>query len=742
MDYGHDLRFGSFITPTASPAQNPVVLAQVSEAAGLDLVTYQDHPYQPAFLDTWTLMSYVAAVTERIHIAANVINVPLRMPTLPRAAASLDLLSGGRFDLALGAGAFWDAIAAMGGPRRTPGEAVTALEEVIDIVRETWRTDERGGVFHDGPAYPVRGAKRGPRPAHDIPIWIGALKPRMLRLIGRKGDGWLPSEAMMQPGDLDEGMARIDDAARGAGREPEQIRRLLNIGPEADTRSWAHRLAALTLNSGVSTFILASDDPQTLHRFGQEVAPAVRELVEYERGARGTSAADPRSRSVRAARVTGIAYDDVPAGLRAIEPGDFDYADVRNTYTRGGSPALVLLPEDTAQVADAVRFAAQHPNVPLSVRSAGHGISGQSTNDGGLVINLRALNTIEVLDEERRLVRIGAGARWSEVAAALGEHGWALSSGDSGGVGVGGLATAGGIGYFTREHGLTIDRLRAAEIVLADGSVRRVDAEHDADLFWAIRGAGANMGVVTHFDFEAIEVGPIGHARLIYDASDLEELFTVWGRVVTESPRDTTAFLTVAPQRGGRFIAIAAIVVDQSDPDTVLSRLQPFAQVAPILDQSAQITTYAQVIAGADDGPQQGQGSPVTRSGLFRDLSTDVVTAAAALVRSGQTYFFQIRALGGAASDVDADETAFAHREAQFSLAAFGTEADRLALMWEPLGSHSLGLYTSFEASDRPARIEEAFPPRVLARLRSIKQRVDPQHRFRDNFPVGSGTSD
>ncbi|MFK4791035.1 LLM class flavin-dependent oxidoreductase [Microbacterium sp. ZW T5_56] len=742
MDYGHDLRFGSFITPTASPAQNPVVLAQVSEAAGLDLVTYQDHPYQPAFLDTWTLMAYVAAVTERIHIAANVINVPLRMPTLPRAAASLDLLSGGRFDLALGAGAFWDAIAAMGGPRRTAGEAVTALEEAIRIVRDTWRTDARGGVFHDGPAYPVHGAKRGPRPAHDIPIWIGALKPRMLRLIGRTGDGWLPSESMMQPGDLDEGMVRIDDAARAAGREPEQIRRLLNIGPEADTRSWAHRLAALTLNSGVSTFILASDDPQTLHRFGQEVAPAVRELVEHERAARGTAAADTRSRSVRAARVAGIAYDDVPAGLRAIEPGDFDYANVRNTYTRGGSPALVLLPEDTAQVSEAVRFAARHPDVPLSVRSAGHGISGQSTNDGGLVINLRALNSIEVLDEERRLVRIGAGARWSEVAAALGEHGWALSSGDSGGVGVGGLATAGGIGYFSREYGLTIDRLRAAQIVLADGSKHRVDAEHDADLFWAVRGAGANMGIVTHFDFEAIEVGPIGHARLIYDASDLEELFTVWGRVVTESPRDTTAFLTVAPQRGGRFIAIAAIVVDQADPDIVLSRLQPFAQVAPILDQSAHITTYAQVVAGADDGPQQGQGAPITRSGLFRDLSPEVVTAAAALVRSGQTPFFQIRALGGAASDVDADETAFAHREAQLSLVAFGSDADRLGLMWEPLGSHSIGLYTSFEASNRPARIDEAFPPHVLARLRRIKQRVDPHRLFRDNFPVGSDASE
>ena len=124
-DYGHDLRFGSFITPTNSSPQQPVALAQLSEQLGLDLVTFQDHPYQAGFLDTWTLMTWVAAQTERIHIAANVLNVPLRPPAvLARAAASLDLLSDGRFDLALGAGGFWDAIEAMGGRKLTPGQAV------------------------------------------------------------------------------------------------------------------------------------------------------------------------------------------------------------------------------------------------------------------------------------------------------------------------------------------------------------------------------------------------------------------------------------------------------------------------------------------------------------------------------------------------------------------------------------------------------------------------------------------
>jgi len=160
-DYGHDLVFGSFITPQNADPRAPVALAQLSERAGLDLVTFQDHPYQPAFLDTWTLLSYVAASTERIKVSGNVINLPMRPPVLlARQAASLDLLSGGRLELGLGAGAFWDAIAAMGGPRRSPAETVASLSEAIDIIRQVWDEGARGGIFTDGEQYRIRGAKR------------------------------------------------------------------------------------------------------------------------------------------------------------------------------------------------------------------------------------------------------------------------------------------------------------------------------------------------------------------------------------------------------------------------------------------------------------------------------------------------------------------------------------------------------------------------------------------------------
>ncbi|MEO3827749.1 LLM class flavin-dependent oxidoreductase [Actinomadura sp. B10D3] len=280
-DYGHRLRFAANIIPAAHAPAEVVALAQQAESAGLDLVTFQDHPYQPAFLDTWTLLGFVAAATSRIHLAGNVHPIPLRPPAvLAQAAATLDLLSGGRLELALGAGGFWDAITAMGGPRRPPSEAVQALEEAIQIIRASWDTRSPGPIRVDGRHYRVSGLARGPRPAHDVGIWVGAYKPRMLRLVGRVADGWLPSlPRLRHPGALAQGNAVIDDAATEAGRSPRDIHRLLNLGQWAP----AELLAELALDHGISVFTLMTDDVNQIRRLATETAPAVRQLVEAER---------------------------------------------------------------------------------------------------------------------------------------------------------------------------------------------------------------------------------------------------------------------------------------------------------------------------------------------------------------------------------------------------------------------------------------------------------------------------
>ena len=369
-DYGHDLAFGTFITPQNQRPHDVVALAQLSEQAGLDLVTFQDHPYQPAFLDTWTLLSWVAAQTERVRVAANVLNLPLRPPAvLARAAASLDLLSGGRFELGLGAGAFWDAIESNGGPRRTPGESVTALDEAIDIIRAIWDPSERRGVYVDGEHYRVRGAKRGPEPAHEIAIWLGALKPRMLRLIGRKADGWLPSLAYLQEGDIERGNRIIDEAAAKAGRDPRAIRRLVNVPPTLGT----DELLPLALEHGFSTFIVATDDPEAIARWGTEVAPTLREAVAHERRAAGTPSGegvrDPKALELRR---EGIDYDALPSALQetAVEPGDKAYAKVRSTYMYRGAPGLVLRPRSAGEVVEALGYASTSARSTRSTCSA------------------------------------------------------------------------------------------------------------------------------------------------------------------------------------------------------------------------------------------------------------------------------------------------------------------------------------------------------------------------------------
>ncbi len=749
MNYGHPLEFGTFITPASDSPETTVNLARRSEELGYDLVTFQDHPYQPRFLDTWTLMSWVAGQTDRIRIAANVLNLPLRDPAvLARSAVSLDLLSNGRLEMALGAGAFWPAIEAMGGPRREPGEAVEALGEGIDVIRAIWEVGARQSVRYPGEHYQLTGAQPGPVPAHDIPIWVGALKPRMLRLIGRKADGWLPSLGNMQPGDLAAGNATIDKAATDAGRDPREIRRIVNIGGEfssarsgflkGTSQDWVDDLLPLVTDDGIGTFILATDDPEMMEQFAIEVAPALREAAEL--ALPGSFAARPvRRAAVREKRREGIDYDGIPESLidNAIEPGDVGYANVRSTYMRGGSPGIVLQVENTGQVVEALAYARRHPDVPMSVRSGGHGISGRSTNDGGIVIDLSKMNAMEVIDVPSRRVRIEPGARWMNVASFLTPYGWALTSGDFGGVGVGGLATAGGIGFMARKHGLTIDHVRAVEMVLADGSVVRASDEVNPDLFWAVRGAGANFGIVTSFEFEVDVVGNVGWAQFIFDASDTPKFLEDWGAAIEASSRDISGEIIMGPPQPGQpIIAQAMLMVDSDDPETIVSHLQPIADIAPLYDQRIIITSYENVMRNAPETPHQGRGEPTSRNGHVDHITPAFADEAAKLVLSGATHFFQIRTVGGAVSDVAPEATPYGNRSANFNVAAMSSSPRRIDPYWEPLRPHFSGMYLSFETARDRERLSDAFLPRNLERLRELKLRYDPDNIFRDNFNI------
>jgi len=289
-DYGRAIKFGYFLIPNADT--HLLLVAQEVEQLGLDYVAVQDHPYQRRFVDTWTLLSMIAAVTSRIGLFPDVANLPLRLPAvLAKAAASIDVLSGGRFELGLGAGGFWDAIEAYGGPRRTPGDALAALEEAIEVIRKVW-SGERNLRF-EGQHYQLRGAQSGPAPAHPIGIWLGATGPHALKLAGKVADGWVPSFR----GDLTkiaEMTKRLDDAAAEAGRDPASIRRILNVNGvitdgasngmlQGPVNQWAEELTNLAVIYNFDTFIFWGEGEGQLQRFAEEVVPAVRAQVTTER---------------------------------------------------------------------------------------------------------------------------------------------------------------------------------------------------------------------------------------------------------------------------------------------------------------------------------------------------------------------------------------------------------------------------------------------------------------------------
>jgi alkanesulfonate monooxygenase SsuD/methylene tetrahydromethanopterin reductase-like flavin-dependent oxidoreductase (luciferase family) len=281
------LKLGLFVNPSADAYRDTLAMVDAAERGGLDLIGIQDHPYQRRFLDTFQLIGDLLARTERLTFFPDVANLPLRHPALlAKQAATLDLMSGGRFELGLGAGALWDRVATMGGPRRTPGEGVEALEEAMRIIRAGLDGEET--VNFDGRYYQLEGWEPGPPPAHRIGIWLGAYQPRMLRLTGRLADGWIPSLGRMDPDAMAENRKLIDAAAEKAGRDPAEIISLTNVNGEVTDgergeglldgppEHWIETLAGLSERLGLGAIILPAQSVEQVERLVDEVVPGFR----------------------------------------------------------------------------------------------------------------------------------------------------------------------------------------------------------------------------------------------------------------------------------------------------------------------------------------------------------------------------------------------------------------------------------------------------------------------------------
>jgi alkanesulfonate monooxygenase SsuD/methylene tetrahydromethanopterin reductase-like flavin-dependent oxidoreductase (luciferase family) len=297
-DYGHPITFGLSLYPSVDQLIETRQLAKAADADGLDYLAIQDHAYNPEFLDVWTLITYLAAETQHIAFFPDVADLQLRPPTiLAKAAASLSVLSGGRIVLGVGGGASPGGIAAMGGTRRSNPEMIAFTEEALGIMRQALA----GGVVEfRGEQHAIEGYEAGPMPASPVPLWLGSNGPRMLAVTGRSSDGWVsPLSTYVGPAAVPSRQQLIDDAARSAGRDPAEVRRIYNvvgqIGPArrgpgltGDVEVWVTTLTEWAVDLGFDTFIFwpMTDPLAQLETFAREVVPAVRQRVAERRAAR------------------------------------------------------------------------------------------------------------------------------------------------------------------------------------------------------------------------------------------------------------------------------------------------------------------------------------------------------------------------------------------------------------------------------------------------------------------------
>lgn len=422
------------------------------------------------------------------------------------------------------------------------------------------------------------------------------------------------------------------------------------------------------------------------------------------------------------------------------------YNALRSVFNHAGSPAAIVRVQNNDDIVTALHFAREH-HFTLSVRSGGHGLSGQATNNGGLVLDLTSLNAVQILDPAQHLVRIGAGARWGEVAKTLAAHGLAISSGDTNQVGVGGLTLGGGIGWMVRTYGLTIDSLQAARLITADGRVLRTSSEEHPDLFWAIRGGGGNVGIVTSFDFRVQPHAAVIGGSVIYDMAEVETVLAAWTSAMREAPEQLNSTIVLFPGFGPQAVPQIMVLLCYAGDDEEAARkaIAPFLQLGTVKGQNIQKKPYSSMLEDAALPPGFHM---IAQNGFLKTLSKEALGVITASYGKVGSPIIQIRALGGALARVNPQATAFAHREyeALIIMATFApltTPAEQVRHIrqaaWHPLESLTTGAYVNYLSDAGEESVAAAYPSATYARLATIKAIYDPDNVFNQNQNIKPG---
>ncbi|HRN49733.1 MAG TPA: FAD-binding oxidoreductase [Anaerolineales bacterium] len=424
-----------------------------------------------------------------------------------------------------------------------------------------------------------------------------------------------------------------------------------------------------------------------------------------------------------------------------ILPADPGYAEVSDGYQNPGAPAVVLLPATAVQVAEALALV-QQLGLPVTIRSGGHNNAGLSTNRGGIVISLAHINDIQRLDDHGR-VRVGSGATWGAVAEALRPHQLAISSGDTRTVGVGGLTLGGGIGWMVRKFGLALDSLLAVELVTVDGRILRASRDEHAELFWAVRGAGANFGVVTYFEFAAQRVPKVTYNTIMYSQDEVPALLRNWRDAVRGSREDVTSSFTLLPSFGEGMPPMVWVLACYAGPAAEAEpHLARLAQLATPISVESKEVDYADVL---EDG-QPPEGMQIVVKNIFlQSLTDEAIDAIAAVNSQPGMRVFQLRHLGGAVARVPAEETAFAFRDSEimmFSAAFFPGDATSEVIEagmqgWQALArQHGRGSYINFLSTASAEDVADIYPTATRARLAALKREYDPHNLLNSNYNV------
>ena len=438
------------------------------------------------------------------------------------------------------------------------------------------------------------------------------------------------------------------------------------------------------------------------------------------------------------------------ASGRVVTPDDLTYDDSRAVFYGDVDkhPAAIVRAANVDDVRRAIA-AARTGGLELAVRSGGHSMAGHSSTEGGIVIDLRDLRRVDI-DPAARTAWVETGATARQVTEALAKHRLVIGFGDAGGVGVGGITLGGGIGFLVRKYGMTIDSVIAAELVTADGRHRHVDADHEPDLFWAIRGGGGNFGAVTRIEFRLNPLPQFTGGLLVLPATP--ETIAGFAAASLAAPDELSTIANVMPapplpflppDARGQLVILASMAF-AGDHDGATRAIAPFRSLAAPLADAVKAGPYLAMLPPEDSSVRP---TAVSRTMFLESIGTDAARTMLEYLSTSNAPMraVQIRGLGGAMARVPADATAFAHRSKPFlvNVAAFYQNRSTrdvhrawVAACAQALQPDDAAGYVGFFTADDTARIRATYPGATWDRLTKIKTVYDPANVFRLNFNV------